>query len=198
MQCKNFHHTSIALLTALALLLSCLFQATVAAQDTDQPILLSAAFGLARDKSVLLTVFMPEGPIGTSHVKLFDGAGNAVAESAEVRIAGGSFHSFHFEPGDIHLVGEEGTGRRQLRASCWIRVGGPWAGRASATLEIIDSSGITDGACNTFLVGEHPLPTLQVDPLGNLTFGIVTGQSVRFGVFNAEEPTQVRRLEESS
>jgi hypothetical protein len=191
MRFKNFHGTSIALLTALALLVSCEFQATVVAQDPDQPILLSAVFGLARDQSVRLTVLMPEGPAGIAHVKLFDGLGNSVAQTAEVRIPGGLFHSFHFDPADIHLVSEESTGRRQLRASCWIRVGGPWARRASATLEIIEaSSGITDGASNTFLVGEHCLGCPQVGPLGdlgNFSFGIVPGQSVRFSVFNSEE-----------
>jgi hypothetical protein len=186
---KNFHQRSIALLAVLVLLVSCFFESTVAAQDPDQPILLSRVFGLARDQSVLLTVSMPDGPSGISHVKIFDSTGVPVAESAEVRISGGTFHSFHFEPDDIHLVSEEGTGRRQLRASCWIRVGGPWASRASATLEIIDSStGITDGASNTFLNGEHP-PTPQLDPLGNFSFGIVPGQSVMFSVFNPEETT---------
>ncbi|HSE32030.1 MAG TPA: hypothetical protein VLA93_10700 [Pyrinomonadaceae bacterium] len=192
MRFKNFRHTSIAVVAALALLVSCFFQSTVAAQDPDQPIVISRAFGLARDQSVRLTVFMPEGPAGIAHVKLFDGLGNSVAESAEVRISGGTFHSFHFEPDDIHLIGEEGTGRRQLRASCWIRVGGPWAGRASATLEIIEaSSGITDGTSNTVLVGEHCLGCPQVGPVGDLndfSLGIVPGQSVRFIVFNPEEP----------
>ena len=186
---KNFHSASIALLTASALLVSCVFQATVVAQDPDQPILISRVFGLARDQSVRLTVSMPLGPSGISHVKIFDSTGVPVAESAEVRISGGAFHSFHFEPGDIQLTGETGTGRRQLRASCWIRVSGPWTRRASATIEIIDSStGITDGASNTFLNGEHP-PTPQLDPLGNFSFGIVPGQSVMFSVFNPEETT---------
>jgi hypothetical protein len=198
---KNFHRTSIAVLAALALLVSNLFHATVAAQlfhatvaaqDPDQPILLSAVFGLARDEGVRLTVSMSEGTPGFAHVKVFDGAGNTGAESAEVRITGGSFHSFHFESDDIHLVSQEGTGRRQLRASCWIRVGGPWADRASATLEIIEaSSGRTDGASNTFLVGEHCLGCPQVGPVGNfsdVSFGLVLGQSVRFSFFDAEEP----------
>ena len=191
MQSKNFRYTSTSLLTALALLVSCLFQSTVVAQDSDQPIIISRAFGLARDQSVRLTVSMPEGTAGNSHVKLFDQSGNAVAESVEVRISGGSFHSFHFDPADIHLVSEEGTGRRQLRASCWIRVGGPWARGASATLEIIEAStGTTDGAVNTLAVGELRLGSSQVGPIGDsndFSFGIVPGQSVRFSVFNPEE-----------
>jgi hypothetical protein len=187
MQCKNFQRSSIAVLAALALLVT--FQSTVAAQDPDQPILLSAVFGLARDQSARLTVSMPEGPSGISHVKIFDSTGVPVAESAEVRISGGAFHSFNFGPDDIHMVGEQGTGRRQLRASCWIRVNGPWARSASATLETIETStGITDGASNTFLNGEHP-PTPQLDPLGNFSFGIVSGQSVMFSVFNPEKTT---------
>ncbi|HEX6729672.1 MAG TPA: hypothetical protein VF074_06665 [Pyrinomonadaceae bacterium] len=191
MQSKHFRYTSIALLTALALLVPCLFQSTVAAQDPDQPIVISRVFGLARDQSVLVNVSMPDGPAGIAHVKLFDGLGNSVAQSAEVSIPGGSFHSFHFDPGDIHLAGEEGTGRRQLRSSCWIRVGGPWAGKASATIEIIEgSSGKTDGLVNTLAVGERCLGCSQVGPIAdfsNFSFGIVPGQSVRFSVFNFEE-----------
>lgn len=197
MQGRSFHQMSIALLTALALLVSCLFQSTVVAQDPDEPILISRAFGLSRDQGVRLTVFMPEGPAGVSHVKVFDSTGLPVAESPEVRISGGSFHSFHFEPGDIHLEGEEGTGRRQLRASCWIRVNGPWDGKASATLEVIEASrGITDGASNTLLVSEHCLgcsPLGPAEDLSDFLFGIVPGQSVRVSVFDPEEPNSEAR-----
>jgi hypothetical protein len=172
-------------LAALALLLICFFHPPVRAQETTERVLISAPFGLAPDQSVRLTLFVPDGTPASSHVKLFDGRGSSVAESAEVRISGGAFHSFHFEPGDIDLTGEEGTGRRELRASCWVRVDGPWARMDDpvATLEIIQvSSGISDGLSNTLLVAERP--SSQGGSAGNdFMVGIGPGQSLRFSAF---------------
>lgn len=182
---------AIAGLAGLALLASSLFQASIHAQETTERVLLSPPFGLATDQSARLTLFVPDGTSVLARVMLFDSNGNRVAESAEALISGGAFHSFHFEPPDIDLAGEEGTGRRQLRASCWIRVDGPWSRMddLSATLEIIRmSSGITDGTSNTIIVSERRPPFDGLSRNNDFLMGIVPGESIRLCVFNSEEP----------
>ena len=55
------------------------------------------------------------------------------------------------------MAGEAGTGRRQVRASCWIRVSQPWGniGQFNAVLEITTvATGVTDGTSNTFMISE--------------------------------------------
>jgi hypothetical protein len=145
---------------AVLLLTFCLSRPALAA-DTSTRVLQWPSFGLAPGERVRFTVFMPGQPMRAG-VKLFDADGLIVAESDEVAIPLGEFHSFDFDPADLRTPGEAGTGRRQLRASCYVRVAGPWSHLDGivATQEILApgtrQTSVVDGASNTFLVGERP------------------------------------------
>ena len=51
-----------------------------------------------------------------AHVKVFDGQGNVLAQSEEVKLAAGQFHSFDFNRDAIAAAGDATTGRLQVRA----------------------------------------------------------------------------------
>lgn len=55
------------------------------------------------------------GPRMRGHIKVFDGNGGVLLESATVEIGAGEFHSFDVERSDILQPGEPRTGRIQLR-----------------------------------------------------------------------------------
>jgi hypothetical protein len=188
-------HTRIGWL--LALLILCFQPGPVHAQDrARQTSLLSPSFGMGPDQRATFTLFLSAGEPVRAKVTLHDEGGAIVAESGEEELRAGTFHSFRFGPADIQMTGEEGTGRRQLRASCWIRVSQPWGtiGHVDAVLEITTAStGVTDGTSNTFLIGEkivRPLDAgaaLAASPgvVKDMLVGIAPGQAVRFSVLNA-------------
>lgn len=148
-----------AVLVAL-LLTICLSSPPVGAEEIGTRLLQWPAFGLTHGERVRFTLSMP-GQRMRAGVRLFDANGALVAESDEVTIPAGEFHSFDFDSADVRARAEA-TGRRQLRASCWVRVATPWAnvGGIVATQEILApgtlKTGIVDGASNTFLAGERP------------------------------------------
>jgi len=47
---------------------------------------------------------------------LYDAHGNPIAQSVEVEIPAGEFRSIEFDRDNLHLAGEPGTGRVQVRA----------------------------------------------------------------------------------
>jgi hypothetical protein len=189
---KQFtRHTFLARLSAATLLSFCLLQTPVHTQETTERVLMTAPFGLAADQGLRFNLFVQDCTIGSAHVRVFDGRSETVAESPDVRISAGEFHSFNFDPGDIHLASEENTGRREVRASCWVRVDSPWARveGIAATLEIIQvSTGITDGLSNTIFVGERP-PILGNNTLDlhDFVIGQVSDQSLRLNAFIVPE-----------
>lgn len=79
-----------------------------------------------------------------AQVQLYDARGNLIAQSAEMTIPAGQFHSFDFNRNAIPLAGELGTGRVQTRAQVRYRpfqlldrtraIGHP------ASIELIDNS----------------------------------------------------------
>jgi hypothetical protein len=107
------------------------------------------ALGIIPGQTLRLTMFnsselgSPEGaePI-LAQVKLFDAQGHLIAESSEVLIRAGEFHSFDFNRSTLPLAGEPGSSRAQIRTLPL------WSARASgrlgpedipASLEIVDN-----------------------------------------------------------
>jgi hypothetical protein len=185
--------------TLLTILAFYVLQQEVVAQDATANLLLSQSFGVAPTQSVRFTLFNPDGTPIRAKVKLHDKRGAVVAYSDESIIQPNAFHSFGFEPADIHLSGEPATGRRQLRASAVIL--SPNAiGRITAILEIVESAkGLTSGLSSTFLVGER-LPSSETEDRGflsssrsnDIVAGIVPGQSIRVTLFNAPFESQTQ------
>lgn len=182
----------------LVLLIVCLQHGLVIGQErTRQTSLISPAFGVGPDQRATFTLFLSAGEPVRAKVTLHDDRGRIVAESSEAEVRAGAFHSFQFNPGDIHMAAEDGTGRRQVRASCWIRVSQPWGtvGELDAALEIATvSTGVTDGTSNTFMIGEKYVRPLHGIGASGLTsrvakdmlVGIAAGQRLRITAFNAD------------
>lgn len=111
--------------------------------------------GIVPGQTLRLSVFNPPAsPQQTTgingHVKVFDGQGNLLAQSAEVVIAPGQFHSFDFPREALAAVGEPGTGRLQVHGSVQVAFadGSVRSLRANipVALEILDTrSGATTG-----------------------------------------------------
>ena len=134
----------LAKLAALALLTICLLQLPVGARvralvadpmplpaddHRDGPQFSLPPVGFVPGQTLRLNIFNPhdeeKGPTSLKtvavHVTLFDARGNQIAQSAEVTISAGGFHSFDFNRNALPLAGEAGTGRVQTRAQVHYR-----------------------------------------------------------------------------
>jgi hypothetical protein len=113
---------------------------------------MSAPVGIARGQTVRLTAFNSTEPRAGSDGRKYkmlvaalieDSAGNVLAESDEVLLSSGEFHTFDFNRSDLLLAGEPGTGRLQARALVRYRflvVGATQPGIDSHTaLELVDN-----------------------------------------------------------
>jgi hypothetical protein len=156
--------------------------------------LMTPSFGLGPNQRATFTLFLASGQPLRARVTLHDEGGGIVAESSETEVRGGTFHSFQFDPGDIHMAGEAGTGRRQLQATCWVRVSQPWGplGDVKAVLEIVSvPTGVTDGMSTTILLSEAVLPHSQAgatlraaEAPTDMLVGVAPGQALRVSAFN--------------
>ncbi len=148
-------HILMAELAALALSALCFLQAPVRAQEITDTVIFPSV-GVGPDQRVSLTLFNPNGtPVraqahlhnaGGMQVALGDGSVRFLSDS----ISAGAFYSFIINHSDIRLPGEEGTGRKQIRASVRLTFSeaiGPFV----ASMEIIS---ISDGTSNTILFCE--------------------------------------------
>lgn len=80
----------------------------------------SPPIGFIPGQTLRFSVFNPNAPEQqtgsvSGHVKIFDSTGRLIAQSEEIAIAPGQFHSFDFNRDDLFLSGESGTGRLQAR-----------------------------------------------------------------------------------
>lgn len=82
-------------------------------------------------------------------VWLLDASGRTIAQSAEVPISRHEFRSINFDRAPLHLVGEPGTGRLQVRARLVMNVAAPYQftdnpqaaqGLLVPSLEIVNNS----------------------------------------------------------
>jgi prepilin-type processing-associated H-X9-DG protein len=189
----------IAKLAALALSVLCFLQAPVRAQELTGYTVMFPSVGLAPGQILRLTLFNPNGKPVRAQAYAHSGGGNILLGDGSVRfIDVGAFQSFDFRRSDIPLVGEEGTGRIQLRGS--IRLTFSEAiNPVVASMEIIE---VRDGTSNTILIGEV-IPSVPSGGGGNdvliggaardILMGLVPGQTLRVTLFNppaSESDTQ--------
>jgi prepilin-type processing-associated H-X9-DG protein len=78
--------------------------------------------GIVPGQTLRVTLFNPPASEtdtarqpANAHVKVFDGRGNQIAQSAELAILPGESRSFDFDRAALHLAGEPGTNRAQVR-----------------------------------------------------------------------------------
>ena len=179
-------------ISALALAL-CFLQPPIHAEQMTEHLVMFPSIGLAPGQRLRLTLFNPDGEPVRARAQVHTSGGIQVSMGdGSVRLVrGGTFHSFDLNRSDIPLSGEEGTGRVQLRASCYIRVAQPWqkVDGLAISMETIE---ITDGTSNTVMVGEV-IPTagdgggrdVLIGGDGrDVLMGIVPGQRLRVTIFN--------------
>ena len=179
-------------LAALALGLCCL-QPPIHAQGMPDYIVLFPSVGLAPGQKLRLTLFNPTGEPVSAQAQVHHSGGIIVGMGdGSVRFIGGdTFHSFDLNRSDILASGEEGTGRLQLRASCYIRMAQPWL-RIDGLAVSMETIEIADGTSNTILASEvihHPVDGGGIDALiggdvSDALMGIVPGQTLRTTIFN--------------
>jgi hypothetical protein len=184
--------TLIARLAALALCGLCLLQAPARGQGMTGYIVMFPSAGLARGESLRLTLFNPgAAPVRVQAQLRHPGGILAGMADGSVRfVQPGISCSFDFKRSDIPLVGEEGTGRLQLRASFYIRMAGP--GEIDRLAVSMETVSIRDGTSNTIFIGEV-IPSVPGSSSGDLLLGdagrdtlmgIVRGQTLRATLSN--------------
>ncbi|MCI0390279.1 MAG: hypothetical protein MOB07_16135 [Acidobacteria bacterium] len=177
----------VARLAALAL--SALFflqpHAHAHAQGMIQVIVIFPSVGLAPGESLRLTLFNRDGAPLRVQAQIHN-AGGILVGLADGSVRAGAFDTFEFKRSDIHLPGEERTGRIQLSPSFDIRMSGP--GKKIDGLAVsMETISISDGTSNTVFVGEIPpsqgrgIDDFIVDTIDRGTFliGFVPGQTLR-------------------
>src|SRR5262245_16377511 len=114
-------------ISALALAL-CFLQPAIHAEQMSEYLVMFPSVGLAPGQRLRLTLFNPDGePVRAQARSHHSGGIQILMGDGSVRtVRGGTFHFFDLNRSDIPVTGEEGTGRLQLRASCWIRMAQPW------------------------------------------------------------------------
>lgn len=153
-----------------------------------------ASVGLARGQTLRVNVSNENEPGARSGSEpvfalatLYDARGNTLAQSAEVAMRAGEFRSLDFNRDDLHLTGEPGTGRVQVRAQ--IRYRSFFiVDRTQLTppaLEVIDKS---SGKTNIAVLAYRANDRLSNSGPGANYLGIVPGQTLRVTMFNPSEP----------
>jgi hypothetical protein len=183
----------IARLAALALCAVCLLQAAALGQGLTGYVLDFPSVGLAPGESLRLTLFNPNGAPVQVQAQLRHPGGMLVGMGdGSVRfVQAGISQTFVFKRSDIPLLGEESTGRLQLRASFYITLAAP--GEIDRLAVSMETVSISDGTSNTIFVAEA-IPSAQAGDGGNdvltggdardILMGIIPGQTLRATLFN--------------
>ena len=107
--------------------------------------------GIVFSQTLRVTLFNPpsfgweagselEGGAVGGHVKVFDGSGNLIVQSAELVIPPGEFRSVDFDRHALARSGEPGTGRLQARIKPFFDFKSDRLSRVLASFEIVDNS----------------------------------------------------------
>jgi hypothetical protein len=120
--------------------------------DAGKDILIGGAgsdylMGIVPGQTLRVTLFNPPAtetetspqPVG-GHVKVFDGRGNLIAQSSELAIPPGEFRSFDFDRAALHLAGEPGTNRAQVRIKPFFNFPSKRLSHVLASVESVDNS----------------------------------------------------------
>jgi hypothetical protein len=161
MRSGYIHHVSIIRLGGLALLVLCLFQPKVRAQDEVSLVFHTIPWGMARGQTARFTIFNPSEPVNTEltrqvtfvEVILMDARGAVIAQSDEIAIPPGEFRSIDFKRDDLPVAGERAQMRAQIRYRSFYLVDRTRAiGFPPASIELIDN----DTGHSTLLISQKP------------------------------------------
>lgn len=121
--------------------------------------------GIVPGQTLRVTLFNPPAsetdtahqPVN-AHVKVFDGRGNQIAQSAELAIPSGESRSFDFDRAALRLAGEPGTNRAQVRIKPFFDFK---AERLVRSVELVDNSTgktvvLAGQECLVFFLGGTP------------------------------------------
>ena len=161
MRIGYIHHVSIIRLGALALLVLCLFQPKVRAQEEVSLVFHTISWGMARGQTARFTIFNPSEPVNTEltrqvtfvEVMLMDARGAVIAQSDEIAIPPGEFRSVDFKRDDLAVAVERAQMRAQVRYRSFYLVDRTRAiGFPPASIELIDN----DTGHSTLLISQKP------------------------------------------
>jgi hypothetical protein len=207
MQIISTRNKSVLRLATLAIVACTLFPLPAGAQPSGRSneitvIGESTLVGLAGGDMMRYTAFNPrETESGGRNdairlrLTLFNPDGTTLAESPEIQIPPGQSRSISFNRADLPLAGEPGTGRAQIRTiplwSC--RNTGRYV--ITTSLEIVDNTGATrvfvGGVVEVFDRSTGLAAFDNSAPWSgsaNYLIGTLPGQTLRFTVFNPNEP----------
>jgi hypothetical protein len=207
MRSGYIHHVSIIRLGALALLVLCLFQPQVRAQEEVSFVFHTISWGMGRGQTARLTIFNTNEPVKTEltrqvslvEVMLMDARGAVIAQSDEIAILPGAFRSVDFKRDNLPVAGERAQVRAQVRYKSFYLVDRTRAvGFPSASIEVIDD----DTGHSTLLISQKPKEIVVVgsrspaiapaQPLtelpvivyaGRALMGLTYGQTLRVNAF---------------
>ena len=217
MRSGYIHHVSIIRLVALALLVLCLFQPKVRAQEEVSLVFHTISWGMARGQTARFTIFNPIEPVNTEltrqitlvEVMLMDARGAVIAQSDEITIPPGEFRSVDFKRDDLPVAGERAQMRAQVRYRSFYLVDRTRAiGFPPASIELIDN----DTGHSTLLISQKPKEIVVVgskspaiapaQPLtelpiivysGRALMGLAYGQALRVNAFYPGDPADQQR-----
>jgi hypothetical protein len=161
MRSGYIHHFSIIRFGALALLVLCLVQPQVRAQEEVSLVFHTIPWGMVHGQTARLTIFNPNEPLDTEQTRqitfveviLMDARGAVIAQSDEIAIPPGAFRSVDFKRDNLPLAGERAQMRAQVRYRSFYLVDRTRAiGFPSASIELIDD----DTGHSTLLISQKP------------------------------------------
>ena len=161
MRSGYIQHVSIIRLGALALLVLCLFQPKVRAQEEVSYVFHTISWGMGRGQTARFTIFNTNEPVNTEltrqvslvEVMLMDARGAVIAQSDEIAILPGAFRSVDFRRDNLPVAGERAQMRAQVRYRTFYLVDRTRAvGFPSVSIELIDD----DTGHSTLLISQKP------------------------------------------
>jgi len=217
MRSGYIHHVSIIRLGVLVLIVLCLFQPKVRAQEEVSLVFHTISWGMARGQTARFTIFNPIEPVNTEltrqiilvEVMLMDARGAVIAQSDEITIPPGEFRSVDFKRDDLPVAGERAQMRAQVRYRSFYLVDRTRAiGFPPASIELIDN----DTGHSTLLISQKPKEIVVVgskspaiapaQPLtelpiivysGRALMGLAYGQTLRVNAFYPGDPADPQR-----